>query len=90
MNPTRGNNSPKWNSTLDLGLESLQAGGQRRLTIPPVTGPQTGNLLGTDQPKRRILREPLGVVHILIARDAAVDGLAQQVSERKLSILSST
>jgi hypothetical protein len=36
------------------------------------------------------LREPLGVVHILIARDAAVDGLAQQVSERKLSILSST
>jgi len=52
-----------------LGLKGLQAGGQRRLTMP--------DPLGTDQPELRILGEPLGVVDILIARDAAVDVLAQ-------------
>ena len=62
-----------------LGLKGLQAGGQRRATIP--------SLLRTDQPERRILREPLGVVDILIARDAAVDGLAEQIGERKLGVL---
>ena len=30
---------------------------------------------------------PLDVVDILIARDAAVDGLAEQVGERKLGVL---
>ena len=48
-----------------LGFERLQARGQGRPTIP--------NLLGTDQPESRILRKPLGVVDILIARNAAVD-----------------
>jgi len=62
-----------------LGLKSLQAGGQRRTPIP--------SLLGTDQPERRILREPLDIVDILIARDAAVDGLEQQVRQRKLRVL---
>jgi hypothetical protein len=33
------------------------------------------------------LREPFGVVDILIPRDAAVDGLAEQIGERKLGIL---
>ena len=41
----------------------------------------------TDQPEGRILREPLGIVDILIARHAAVDGLAQQVRQRKLGVL---
>ena len=62
-----------------LGLKRLQAGSQRRTTIP--------SLLRTDQPERRVLREPLGVVDILIARDAAVDGLPQQVRQRKLRVL---
>jgi hypothetical protein len=39
------------------------------------------------QPERRILREPPGVVEILIACDAAVDGLAQQVRQRELRVL---
>jgi hypothetical protein len=33
------------------------------------------------------LREPLGVVDILIPRDAAVDGLAERIGERKLGVL---
>jgi hypothetical protein len=37
--------------------------------------------------KRRILRKPLRVVDILIARDAAVDRLAQQVRQRKPRVL---
>jgi hypothetical protein len=36
------------------------------------------------------LRKPLRVVDILIAGHAAIDGLAQQVSQRKLRVLSST
>jgi hypothetical protein len=50
-----------------------------RLTFP--------DLLGTDQSERRILREPLGIVDILIARDAAVDRLAEQIGEWKLGVL---
>ncbi|HUE02781.1 MAG TPA: hypothetical protein VMR62_24660 [Bryobacteraceae bacterium] len=33
------------------------------------------------------MRESLGVVDILIPRDAAVDGLAEQIGERKLGVL---
>jgi hypothetical protein len=33
------------------------------------------------------LREPLGIVEILIAGDAAVDGLAEQIGERKVGVL---
>jgi hypothetical protein len=33
------------------------------------------------------LREPLGIVHILIARHAAVDRLAHQVRQGKLGVL---
>jgi hypothetical protein len=62
-----------------LRLKSLQAGSQRRATIP--------SFLGTDQAERRILRQPFGIVDILIASDAAVDGLAEQIGERKLRIL---
>ena len=62
-----------------LGLKSLQAGSQRRTTIP--------SFLGTDQPEGRILRNSLGIVDILIAGDATVDGLAQKVRQRKLGVL---
>src|ERR1039457_94925 len=54
-----------------LSLKSLQAGSQRRATIPC--------LLRADQPERWILREPLRVVDIFIARNPAVYGLAQQI-----------
>ena len=37
--------------------------------------------------ERRILREPLGVVDILIARHPTVEGLAQQVRQRQPCIL---
>jgi hypothetical protein len=33
------------------------------------------------------LREPVPAADILIPRDAAVDGLAEQVGQRKLSVL---
>jgi len=34
------------------------------------------------------LCEPFGVVNILIARDAAVDGLPEQIGQRELGVLS--
>ncbi len=48
-------------------LEGLQPGRQCCPSIPI--------LLGTDQPERRILGELLGIVHILVARQATVHGL---------------
>jgi hypothetical protein len=36
------------------------------------------------------LGKPLGIVDILIAGHPAIDGLAQQVSQRKLRVLLST
>jgi hypothetical protein len=62
-----------------LGLERLQAGSQGHPTIP--------SFLRADQSERRVLREPFSVVDILIPRDAAVDGLAEQIGERKLGVL---
>jgi hypothetical protein len=38
---------------------------------------QVPNLFGTNQPEGWILREPLGIVDILVAGNPAVDGLAQ-------------
>src|SRR5208283_5483158 len=39
------------------------------------------------QPKGRILRESLGVVHILIPRQSAVYRLPHQVGQRQLGVL---
>ena len=61
-----------------LRLEAMQRRGQGRTAIP--------DLLRTDQPKRRIDRNPLGVVEVLVARQAAVDRLPQQISERELLV----
>src|ERR1700730_18537154 len=43
--------------------------------------PTIPDLLRADQPKRRILRQPLGVVHIFVSRQPTVDGLSQQIGE---------
>ena len=50
-----------------LGLEPMERRGQRRTPVPP--------LWGSDQTKRRICRETLRVVEVLVARQAAVDRL---------------
>ena len=60
-------------------LKRLQARGQRRAALP--------YLLRADQPEGRILREPRGVVHILIPRQAAVYRLPHQVGQRQLGVL---
>ena len=52
---------------------------KRHATIP--------DLLRANQPECRVLREPLGIIDIRIARHAAVDGLAEQIGERKLGVL---
>ena len=49
--------------------------------------PAIPSLLRTDQTERRILRKPFGVVDILIAGDATVDGPAEQIGERKSGVL---
>ena len=64
-----------------LGLKGLQPGSQSRTSIP--------DLFGTDQPEGRVLGEPLGVVEVFVASQAAIDGLPQQVGEGKLRILPS-
>ena len=65
-----------------LGLEGLQAGGQRRTPLP--------DLLRADQSEGRILAQPLGVIEILVARQAAVHRLPQQVGKGQLSVLTLT
>lgn len=45
------------------------------------------DLTGTGQLERQILRKPLGAVDVLTTRDAAMDGLAQQVRQRELRVL---
>jgi hypothetical protein len=45
------------------------------------------DLLGTDQPERRILREPLGIVHIFVFRQPAVNRLPDQVGQSELCVL---
>jgi hypothetical protein len=62
-----------------LGFKRLQAGGQRHPAIP--------DLLRTDQPERRIVREALGIIDILIARHTAVQGLTEQIGQWKLGVL---
>ena len=61
-----------------LRLEAVQRRGQGRTAIP--------DLLRTDQPKRRIDRNPLGVVEVLVAGESAVNRLPQQISERELLV----
>jgi len=51
---------------------------QEKLTIPCVLDQPAA---GLDQPERRILRQPLGIIDILITRDAAVDGLPKQIGK---------
>jgi len=62
-----------------VGTEGLQAGGQGCPALP--------DLLGTDQPEGRILGKALGPSRVLVAGQAAVDRLPQQISERKLRVL---
>ena len=44
------------------------------------------DLLRADQPKRRVSRHSDGVVDVLVACQAAVDRLPQQISERELLV----
>ena len=62
-----------------FGLERLRAGGQRRSSLP--------DSFRTHELERRILRQPLGIVDILIACHPAVDRLAQHVSQQQLGVL---
>src|SRR6266849_2693843 len=62
-----------------LSLEGLQPGGQSCPSLP--------DLFGADQPEGRVVGQPLGIVHILIPRQAAVHRLPQQVGEGQARIL---
>ncbi len=62
-----------------LGLEGLQPGGQCSTPVP--------DLFRANQPEGRILAQPLGIIHILVPRQAAVHRLPQQIGEGKLRIL---
>jgi len=46
------------------------------------------DLLRADQPEGRVLREPLGVVDILVARRSPVHRLPYKVGQRQLRVLS--
>src|ERR1035437_1274092 len=62
-----------------LGLETLQPRGKSGASIPA--------LFRADQPEGRVLGEPLGVVEVFVASQAAIDRLPQQVGEAKLRVL---
>ncbi len=53
--------------------------GQRRTPVP--------DFLRTDQSERRVRCQSFGVVEILVARQAAVDRLPQQIGQRELLVL---
>ena len=61
-----------------LRLEAVERRGQRRTAIP--------DLLRSDQPKRRVSRHSDGVVDVLVACQAAVNRLPQQISKRELLV----
>src|SRR5712692_5405464 len=61
-----------------FGLEPVQGLGQRRA---PVTDPRRA-----DQSERRVGCGSFGVVEVLVARQAAVDRLPQQIRQRELLI----
>jgi hypothetical protein len=64
----------------DVRLEPVERRGERDARLPPLAGGQ--------HPKRWVLRQALGVVGILVARQAAIDRLAEEVRQRELPIVS--
>jgi hypothetical protein len=62
-----------------FSLERFQARGQRSSALQ--------NFLGAYEPEGRVLREPLGVVDTLIARQSAVYRLPHEVGQRQLRVL---
>jgi len=50
-------------------------------------GTSLPDLRRADQPEGRILRQPHGIVHVFVSGQAAVDGLAQQIEQWQLRIL---
>ena len=58
----------------------MERRGERDARLPPLARGQ--------HPKRRVLRQPLGVVGVLVAGQTAVHGLAEQIREGELAIAS--
>jgi hypothetical protein len=65
-----------------LGLEPAHLAGRGR-------GPVDA-LSADDGPHRRITGEPLGIVHVLVSGEPAIDRLPQQAEELMLNVLSAT
>src|ERR1700730_9061277 len=61
-----------------LGLEPGQGRGQRRAPVP--------DPLRTDQSEGRVGCQSLGVVEVLVARQATVNRLPQQIGQRELLV----
>ena len=61
-------------------FEPVERRGERDGRLPALARRQ--------HPKRRIFGQPLGVVGIFVAGQAAVDGLAEQIREGKLAVAS--
>src|SRR3984893_10180957 len=61
-----------------LRLEPVQGRGQRRAPVP--------DPLRTDQSEGRVGCESFGVVEVLVARQATVDRLPQQIGQRELLV----
>ncbi len=53
---------------------------RRLLLLPPLARGQ--------HPERRVFGQPFGVVGVLVARQAAIDGLAEEIWERELAVVS--
>ena len=64
----------------DLRLEPVERRGERDARVPALARGQ--------HPKGGILGQPLGVVGVLVASQAAVDGLAEQIRQGKLAVAS--
>ncbi len=55
----------------DVRFEPVQRGRERDTGLPPLARGQ--------HPKRRVLGQPLSIVGVLVAGQAAIDGLAKEI-----------
>jgi hypothetical protein len=61
-----------------LRFEPVERRGERDARLPPLARGQ--------HPKGGVLGQPLGVVGVLVARETAVDRLAEQIGQRELEV----
>jgi hypothetical protein len=64
----------------DFRFEPMQGGRKRDTALPPLARGQ--------HPKRRVFGQPLGVIGVLVPRQAAIERLANEIRQGELVVVS--